>query len=316
MMDLSIIIVNWNTKDLLMNCLSTVYNKVEDIRYQVIVVDNASTDGSQQMVKDLFPSVFLIENEMNLGFACANNIALSVAKGRHILLLNSDTLVLDSVIQKSVQYLDQTPHCWAMGCQVLNDDCTIQPSASRFPSFLNLAIQTLGFDKLNIPFFQRYRKLISKHQAATAVETISGCYLMAKKDAFNTIGLLDESFFFFGEETDWCERVRKTGFEVHYAPVGKIIHFGGGSSRPLQYRRDILLTQATVRLHRKHKGLLASLFVYFLLLSFNLSRWMFWTLSAMLTTKPANQARQRHFQNVCLNYLKAWPSKKGGLTHG
>lgn len=311
-MDLSVIIVNWNTVTLLRNCLYTVYEKVSDISFEVIVVDNASEDDSAAMVRDQFPEANLIVNDSNLGFASANNIGIMASKGRHILLLNSDTLVLDDVIQNSVAYLDQNKNCAAMGCKVLNQDCTIQPSTSLFPGVKPLILQTLGLDRLGfLPALQRYRVKNIDPAAVNRVETISGCYLMVKKAVIDQIGGLDEDFFFFGEETDWCERLRQHGHELHYAPVGQIIHLGGGSSRPLKYTRDLMLTQATVRLHRKHKGLWSALLVFLILWLFNASRWGYWAVHSWLKGSYKAADRSQHFKNICRDYHTVWPSNEG-----
>lgn len=311
-MKLSIIIINWNTEKLLRDCLASVYKNSPDYLFETIVVDNASADGSPEMVKRLFPQVFLIENKKNLGFAAANNIGIGASSGEYVLLLNSDTLVHGDVLASSTQYLDKTPVAGALGCRVLNADKTLQHSTSQFPSFLNLFLQTSGLDRIKtIPFLQRYRMQYWKRERAQAVETISGCYLMARRATFKDIGLLDESFFFFGEETDWCKRLRDTGQEIHFAPVGSVTHFGGGSSASLNYRRDLMLTQATVRLHLKHNGLLHAILVFLLLLIFNASRTLYWTIFCTVKENSAAFSRMQHFWGVCSHFLKAWPDKRG-----
>ncbi|UTW60181.1 glycosyltransferase family 2 protein [Kordiimonas sp. SCSIO 12603] len=311
-MKLSIIIINWNTEDLLKDCLTSVYENAPLYPFEVIVVDNASDDDSTNMVKRDFPSAFLIENKKNLGFAAANNVGIGASSGDYILLLNSDTIVHGAVLTASLNYMDNTSSAGALGCKVLNEDGSLQHSTSQFPSLLNLSIQTLGLDHINgVKFFQRYRMQYSERNTAQAVETISGCYLLARKESFETIGLLDEDFFFFGEETDWCKRLRSSGKEVHFAPIGTITHLGGGSSKSLNHRRDLMLTQATVRLHLKHSGWFTALFVFLLLWGFNLSRAVYWAFSNSIKPRNRTNKRMRHFIGVCRNFVKAWPKEKG-----
>lgn len=314
-MGLSIIIINWNTKALLKGCLNSVYTNAPTKPFEIIVVDNASNDGSQQMVANDFPTVKLIENTENLGFAKANNIGIEACTGDKILLLNSDTLIHGDVLDRSIDYLTLNSQVGAVGCRVLNADNSLQHSTSQFPSFLNLFLQTTALDRIRaLPALQRYRMQYWKRNEAKAVNTVSGCFIMTPKTALEKVGLLDDAFFFFGEETDWCKRLRDNGLEVHFAPVGKITHFGGGSSGNLNHKRDLMLTQATVRLHLKHHGLVSALAVFLLLLMFNTSRAVFWTFKAIFCSNRSTQIRKRHFLGVCGAFLKAWPGKIGAIT--
>lgn len=300
--DLSIVVVNWNTLDLLRDVLRSVHDNPAGIRSEVIVIDNASSDGSADMVADEFPQTVLIRNADNRGFAAANNQGFSVSTGRHILLLNSDTIVLGDVLGASVRYLDTHPDVGAMGCRVLNPDRSMQRTCSMWPSLLNLTLLTSGLWKLHPPvlarFLGRYQMMGWQRDSERPVEVISGCYLMLRREVLEQIGPLDEDFFFFGEETDWCRRMRDAGWRLMFAPVGEIIHYGGASAHKLNHRRDLLLTDAMVRLHRKHGGRLAGATVWTLLFCFNLSRALFWGGLALIRSKPAHHDRARHFRNV------------------
>ncbi|NVJ96673.1 MAG: glycosyltransferase family 2 protein [Alphaproteobacteria bacterium] len=313
-MDLSIIIINWNTRDMLRDCLNSVLENAPDCRHEIVVVDNASTDGSQEMVRAEFKSVRLIENARNMGFAAANNVAIEQTNGSFFLLLNSDTLVHGDVLQKSFDYIRDNTAVGAMGCRVLNRDGSLQHSTSLFPSFANLFYQTLALDRLQgVPRFRQYRMLDCTRDQACSVETVSGCFMMVRRACANGVGLLDDSFFFFGEETDWCKRMRRRGWQVHFAPVGTITHFGGGSSASLNHRRDLMLSQATVRLHRKHYGIVRALCVYVLLLAFNASRAALWCLFGLIAIKRTAWRRGIHFVGVTRNFLRAWPAGKGAM---
>jgi GT2 family glycosyltransferase len=306
-MDLSIIIVNWNTRGLLRDCLVTLFAGLGGLRAEVFVVDNGSTDESLAMLGAEFPQVIAVANPRNLGFAAANNLALALARavGRHVLLLNTDTLVHGAVLAAAVGWLDAHPAVAVLGPRVLNRDGTVQVSSTRFPSLANLTLQTLGLTRFAA--FDRYRMERWDRRDTREVEVISGCAMFVRAAAMGQVGLLDDDFFFYGEETDWCRRFAKAGWQVVFAPVGEITHFGGGSVKSLNHMRDILLTQGTVRLHAKHGGPLAGVACYALLGLFNLSRSVVWT--GLALARPAARDRARHFRRVVAQFGKAWPSK-------
>lgn len=304
--DLSIIIVNWNTRAMLADCLTSIAASRTACRLEIFVVDNASSDGSPDMVAADFPEVRLIRNTENRGFAAANNQAMRLAGGRHVLLLNSDTIVHPGVLDASVLYMDANPEVGIMGCRVLNADGSVQLSCGRFPTLANLLLLTSGLFKVRgFSAAQRYRMDGWQRDSERDVDVISGCYLLARADAVRTVGLLDEAFFFFGEETDWCRRFREAGHAVRFAPVGTIIHFGGGSSKPLSFRRDLMLSEATVRLHRKHGGLLAAAAAWAILLVFNASRFAYW--QARGPWAHSGSERAAHFRGVVSGFRHAWP---------
>ena len=310
-MDLSIIIVNWNTRDMLRSCLASIPAEAE-LQTEIIVIDNASGDGSADMVAEELPSARLIRNSANLGFATATNQGLRVARGRHQLLLNSDTLVLGDVLTASVRYMDANPDIGMMGCKVLNEDGTTQMTCSLYPSFFNLLLQTLGLNRLRRPrWLRRYQMLDWARDDEREVEVVSGCYLVARRTTLAQIGLLDESFFLYGEETDWCRRCAAAGWRLIFAPVGEIIHFGSGSSSALNYRRDLMLTEGTVRLHRKHGGSPAAVSIWLLLLLFNLSRSAYWSLRSVADSSGSTRSRANHFRQVVRHFNRAWPAAGG-----
>lgn len=302
--DLSIVIVNWNTMAMLRDVLTSTLKNCGNISIQVIVVDNASEDDSANMVISEFPEVLIIQNMQNLGFAAANNQGFKVATGRHILLLNSDTIVLGDVLAASVRYLDEHSDVGAMGCRVLNTNGTMQRTCAMWPSITNLALQTSGLWRLPYPrILGRYHMMDWQRDSERDVDSISGCYLMIRRNILEEVGSLDEDFFFFGEETDWCRRMRDSGWRVVFAPVGEIIHHGGASAQQLNHRRDLLLTNATVRLHKKHRGILAMMIVWILLFLHNLTRAIFWSIRSTFEREENTQERAQHFRNVTLGQL-------------
>jgi GT2 family glycosyltransferase len=306
--DVSVVIVNWNTREMLRDCLTSLYNNKSGVTAEIFVVDNASSDGSPDMVAECFPDALLIRNEVNAGFAAANNIAIRRARGRHVLLLNSDTLVHNRVIVNSVAYLDENPDVGAMGCRVLNTDGTVQLTCSAWPSLANLILLTSGLWKLPfLRFLHGYRFDSWKRDTQRDVDVISGCYMLVRSEVIRRVGRLDESFFFFGEETDWCRRIANDGWKLRFAPVGEITHLGGGSSGNLNHRRDLMLSEATVRLHYKHSGFLAASLAFSILFTFNASRLAFWQLASRLMRNPKGALRRQHFAGVVSGFARAWP---------
>jgi GT2 family glycosyltransferase len=256
--------------------------------------------------------VRLINNPDNRGFAAANNQALEIARGRYFLLLNNDTLIHGNVLESSCHYLDRHDDTAVLGCRVLNADGSLQITCGLYPSITNLLLLTSGLWKLKWPrFLGRYQMSHWKRDDERDVDTVSGCYMLVRASAVRKVGLLDEQFFFFGEETDWCKRFRDAGWRVSFAPVGEITHFGSVSARRHNHKRDIMLSRAMVRLHRKHNGLLASAAVWSLLLFFNSSRVVFWAIMSLFSTRAEVHDRYRHFKGVVREFLTVWPSLPG-----
>jgi len=307
-LDLSIVIVNWNTEKMTRDCLASLQAGLGTLSTEIIVVDNASTDGSVKMIKEEFPEAILIENLENRGFAAANNQGFEIACGRHVLLLNTDTLVHENVLSSSVSWLDENRDVGAIGCRVLNSDGSVQLTCSMYPSLLNLSLQLFGLFKIpGSHFFGRYQMRGWARDTYREVEVISGCFMLVRHNILNEVGGLDESFFFYGEETDWCLRIRAAGWKLAFVPLGEITHHGGGSVKALNHRRDVLLSEATIRLHRKHRGFLGGLLAFGLIFSFNASRAIFWSVVALFLRTDRALERGRHFRAVLRSSTCIWP---------
>ena len=309
MIDLSIVIISYNTIDFTRACLDSVISRLGKLTAEIIVVDNASMDGSAEMVKELFPSVRLIPNNKNVGFAAANNQAFLLAQGDFVLLLNSDTVVLGDVLPNSVDYLRAHSQVGAIGCRVLNTDRSMQRTCSGYPSLLRLLIMTLGLDRLPINnALDSYQLRNWQRDTDREVEVISGCYLLVRRSIIESVGPMDDSFFFFGEETDWCIRMRRAGWKLRFAPVGEIIHHGGGSVKKLNYRRDVMLAEATIRLHKKNSGKTAAAVAFMILAMFILSRALAWTACSLV--RPACRARAAYFRKILAHTFETWPKER------
>jgi len=231
---ISIIIVNYNVKDLLENCLHSVYSAVRDLNHEIIVVDNNSDDGSCEMLRQRFTDVSIIENTENLGFAKANNAALGIARGKFLLLLNPDTLVQEDTFTNMISFFENNLDVGMAGCKILNPDGSFELACRRsFPSpwvsFTKLSGLSLIFP--NSAFFARYNLTYLSEDETYEVDAISGSFMMLRKHIFDTIGGLDESFFMYGEDLDWCYRIQSAGWKIYYVHTTKIIHYGGESTR-------------------------------------------------------------------------------------
>ena len=304
---LAIVVVNWNTCEILADCLHRVRAAMQSASLEVWVVDNASTDGSADMVAALFPEFHLIRNSENVGFAAANNQAFERIESELVLLLNSDALLLPGALENCIRYMAQHPAVGAMGCRVLNADGTLQKSASLFPTVGRLLAKTLGVHR--IPGLERsfrYRSVCGDGTRELPVEVLSGCFLMTRKDVLREVGFLDERFFFFGEETDWCLRCRQAGHELRYAPVADVVHLGGASATRLEARRDLLLTSSFIALHRKHFGRLSAALVWITLLFFNASRFVYWSIRNRVRPSQLAGARSRLFRGVLFGFHRVW----------
>jgi GT2 family glycosyltransferase len=250
-MDLSIIIVNWNTRDLLCQCLDSLTQKVEGIEMEILVVDNGSTDGSVAAVRDKFPGVRLIENPVNMGFAKANNQAISLSSGEYLLLLNPDTQVKDETVVKMLSFMDAHAEAGLVGAQLLNADGSKQNSIANFPS---LATELLNKSLLRRLFPEKFPGKGRDYPGPVEVDSVIGACMMVRRKAVEQMGLLDEKFFLFLEETDWCYRIKKAGWKVYHIPQAEIFHFQGKSAEAEKGKARIEYYRSRYHYFRKNRG--------------------------------------------------------------
>lgn len=255
-MDVSIIIVAWNVRELLYNCIKSIYEQTQGVKFEVIYVDNASKDGSVEMVVKEFPNVRVLKNRENKGFVAANNQGCEIAQGRYVLLLNSDTIILDDAIAETVKFADENPEAAAVGCKVLNPDGTLQRNCFMYYSHLNMLLLLLGFSKIfaKNKFFGRSRMTWWDFNDVREVEVIVGCYLLVRKHAIEQIGLMDEQYFMYSDELDWCYRFNKNGWKLMYTPYPKIIHYGGQTTKQAEARFLHQLYGSLMLFVRKHRS--------------------------------------------------------------
>lgn len=233
-MDLSIIIVNYNVKEFLQNLIHSIEKATLNLTKEIIIVDNASDDGSVDFIKDKFPEVKLIANKKNLGFGKANNLGLKIAAGEYILLINPDTLVAEDTFEKMIQFFNDTPSAGLAGCKILNPDGTLQLACRRsFPgpwtSFTKVTGLSTLFPKSKI--FARYNLTYLDENKSYEVDAISGSFMMMRRSVYDKVGGFDEQFFMYGEDLDLCYRIQKSGFKVYYVHSTQIIHYKGESTK-------------------------------------------------------------------------------------
>jgi GT2 family glycosyltransferase len=256
-MDLSIVIVSYNSVHLLGRCLSSIRAQTVGLSYEIIVVDNRSSDGTLTMLRTEWPAVRLIACEVNHGFAAGNNIGIHEAKGEMILLLNPDTEILNGAIQQAVLFMAGRPAAGIIGCMLRLPDGSVQQSVRSFPSVLNLFSEAsflyLAFPRSRI--FGRYYMTFFDYTSGGEVDWVSGAFFLIRRTVLETVGLLDERFFMYSEEMDLCYRAKQAGFKVYYTPSAAVAHFWGGINAVNQ--RVILWTNASqvAYITKHHDGL-------------------------------------------------------------
>ena len=267
-MDLSVIIINWNTKKLLDDCLASIFKFTKEITFEVIVVDNGSIDGSQNMVKKKFPQVKLILNKDNLGFTKANNQGIKIAKGKYILLLNSDTYLVENSFKKLLDKARSIgERLGALGPLLINEDRSIQQSVGFFPHlpqvFLWMSfIDDLPCGALLKPYHVDHDSFYWKDRHA---DWVTAAAIFTPKSVIQKVGLLDEKIFMYGEEVEWCYRIKKAGYKVHFSSCTKIVHIGRGSSQQIPTSAFIGEFKAIIYYYQKYKSKLSLQIVRLLL---------------------------------------------------
>lgn len=252
--ELSIIIVNWNVRDLLRDCLHSIEVGRGDLMLEVIVVDSASSDGSVEMVRAEFPWVHLMACVENVGFPRGNNIGLAKAAGACLLLLNPDTLILENALPAMVAYLRSQPAIGALGPKLLNADGSIQSSRRRFPTLATGFLESTWLEGLAPDVLNRYYAMDLPDDVTSDVDWVTGACIMVPRAVYEAVGGLDEGYYMYSEELDWCRRIKEAGWRVVYYPTARIIHHYGKSSEQAVTARHINFQRAKLRYFRKYHG--------------------------------------------------------------
>ncbi len=242
MVDLSISIVNTSNWEYLEPCLKSIINTVQKSSYEILVVDNASDDGSVENVKREFPNVILSVNESRYGFARNNNTNLCKSSGRYVVLLNDDTLVLENSLDNAVEYLDRTPEVGVVGCKMIDPDGTVQYASGRqLCTLLNTLWTETGLSRVfrNNRLFASYTIGDWSHDTIREIGLPQESGMIVRREVVDEVGLLDERFFMFGEGPDWCRRIKRAGWKIMFLPNCPIVHFGGVTNRKSSVKMSV-----------------------------------------------------------------------------
>jgi hypothetical protein len=254
-MRLSVIVVNWNTGDLIYRCVDSVYADIQNSaelsvsQVEVFVVDNASTDGSTQAVQAQFPQAIYIYSPQNIGFGPANNLALRQAAGDYILLLNPDTLVHPGAVERLLRFMEQNPVAGAAASRLVNPDGSLQHSCSPEPT---LKGEFLRLFHLGVRPDGYYAMETWNPEIPRTVDVILGACMVLRKQVVDQVGLFDEQFFMYNEETDLCHRIRQDGWKIYWVPQAQVTHYGGQSTRQMAAEMFVQLYRAKVTYFRKY----------------------------------------------------------------
>lgn len=312
--DLSIIIVNYNTIHLLRDCLTSLM-QTESKACEIVVVDNASADGSAGMVEKEFAGVTLIPNQQNVGFSKANNQGMRQAKRKHFLLLNSDTVVRAGAVETMAEFLGVHPEVGAVTCKLLNADGTIQASISNRPGPVLLFFRLLGVSRLvsgdrarrwlsrTCGFFlgktiRSYLAPYEAHASPVEVENISGACLMLRREAVEQVGFLDEGFFMYFEDMDYCLRLQNAGWKMYYLPQGEIVHFGGMSSGGRMRNYSAHSYRAMFHFYKKHFSRAMVIFVRSMVVTAASLRWLGNWMRSKFSKEPVYRQNEMDLKQV------------------
>jgi GT2 family glycosyltransferase len=290
-MNLSIIIVSWNTQLLLAQCLASIQSATHPktlADLEIFVVDNASSDGSADMVRQHFPSVRLIESPENLGFARGNNLAIRQSTGRYVLLLNPDTELLPGALEGLLEFMETRPDAGAAGSCLLNPDGTLQYSCSPAPTLMREFWRLLHLDAL-YPYGSYWMNTWSS-SAPREVDNVQGASLIVRRSILDQIGVLDEGYFMYTEEVDLCYRIRQAGWHIFWVPSSHVTHYGGQSTQQVSAEMFLHLYRSKILYFRKHHGMLATAIYKLILMMTGLIRLLLSPLSRL----EASSNRQQH----------------------
>ena len=289
--DMSIVLVCWNNKDYLEPCLDSLFDAGLTCDFNVIVVDNGSTDGSQAMLKEKFPEVKIIQNDHNVGLGKASNQGIEATSGRYILLLNNDTLVNGPSLNTLVDFLDQHPDTGAVGGKLLNPDGSLQAAGSNFPSLLEDFLVSTRLGAVIWPNFPDHKESNQQKE----VDWIGSACLLVRRKALDQVGLLDEKYFIYGDEADLQYRLKKAGWPTYFLPEVTTIHFGGRSMD--RWRRRKMVYRGKMMFYRKNYGAFQTFILRLMLFVLSIGKLVPWSI-AFLFPGWNDRAKKELHSNV------------------
>jgi GT2 family glycosyltransferase len=315
--DLSIVIVSWNTKKYMEECLTSLRDIDGNLSAQIIVVDNASADGTPEMIRTQFPEVKLIETGANLGFAKGNNVGLKEATGKYICLINSDVNVPSDCLYKMHAYMEQQPTIGLLGPGMLRTDGRVYRSGMRFPTLWNVFVRATFLDSLlgSSEFFGGFLMKDFKFDHIRDMDVLNGWLWMARREALQKVGPLDDRFFMYAEDVDWCRRFNLAGWRVVFYPEASAVHYGGASSANAPSRFNVEMQRANLQLWAKYHGRL-SIFLYLVISCLGYAiRATGWSVMYLIKSAARSRARIEIKQYLkCLRWALKFRSRKDLVT--
>ncbi len=301
---LSIIIVSHNTRELLSECLTSVDREGDSVTSEVVVVDNASSDGTMNLLPARFPRVRFLDAGGNIGFAAANNLGLATANGSMVLFLNPDTILLPGALASAVSRLASDPTIGVLGCRILHPDGRVQPSARALPTLLNLFVESFGLHKL-LPYGPPWGDpWITDDLSEQPVGVVKGAFLLTRRDVLAAVGNFDERFFLYSEEQDWCRRVTEAGLKVWYYPGAAIVHREGSSSPVRRNSARFIIYDSETEYFRKHHGATVAGVARCLMAVGVMLRALVWTLLSGLGLHSRGRLRARYYLLALLWFIE------------
>ena len=315
--DLSVVIVSFNTREVLRRCLNTLAGETKQLSVEVLVVDNASRDGSVEMVANDFPQVRLFQPGNNLGFAAANNLAFQAAQGKYLVLLNSDAFLLPGALERATEHMERHPSTGLAGGRLIGEDGSWQPSARQFPSPLNdfMSFSGLAHRFRKSRFWGRADRTWADPLEAADVDWVPGAFSIVRASVLDQVGGFDNSFFLYYEEVDLCRRIKAAGYAVRYLPDVVVVHLGGESSKSMEnaIRSRMGAQLALWRLrssylyYRKHHGGAA----WRIMALESGWHWMRF-LRNRVSRRPARREKAAESQTMAALARQAWRETQGG----
>jgi GT2 family glycosyltransferase len=304
--DISVIIVGWNARHYLELCLESLAAAPARRSMEILVVDNASTDGSAEMIEAQFPRVKLIRSAENLGFAKGNNVAIRQCQGRYIALVNPDVIVFPGCLDALADFLDQNPKVGNVGPRVFNPDMSQQSTCRRFPTlwnnFCSATALATTFPKSRI--FAGEHMWFFPHDRTMAVDVLVGCFSMVRRKAFEAVGLLDEGLFMYGDDVDWCRRCWNAGWQVVFYPGAKAIHDRGKITAPFPVRFAVAQQRSVLHYWSKHHSFLGVMGIRSIIFFRHLIRYAFAVVAGLARTKRnAEDDVRKQVSGTCLREL-------------
>lgn len=265
-MKVIISIVNYNTKDLTKSCIKSIFNHEGQSEIEVWVVDNASSDGSVQMIRENFPEVNIIESKKNIGFGAGHNLVFKKAKADYFLVLNSDTIIENGAIEKIVDFMKKNLPCGLASCKIKGFDGNLQPNGGDLPFGMALFTWLFNLETFGIKSPSFHRSEPKYYNSAHKVGWISGSFMLIRKEVINKIGFFNEKYFMYFEDVEFCQRAKEGGFSIMINPQVEISHLSGGSLDKPQLRQWTGEYKGLIRFYRDKFGILAALLIKFLVI--------------------------------------------------